>query len=119
MNMPTHSPIPFGLFELDQAGTVIHYSAPTEKDGGDAHEGIVGRDFFREVAPAAELKELKSRFLRFMTFGDAVERFSISFPLNREVIKVQIVLARITEHSDGEDKRLALVRIMPDGQSSS
>src|SRR5918912_2136673 len=113
MNNATLSTIPFGLFELDSAGTVIHYSAATEKERDASADDIVGRDFFREIAPAPELKELKSRFLRFMTFGDAVERFSSSFPLEGDIIKVQIALARVTEHENGDERRLALVRIMP------
>jgi photoactive yellow protein len=112
------SSIPFGLFELDAAGTIVHYSPPTE-ERDSSQNVIVGRDFFKDIAPMHELKDLKSRFLSFMTFGDSVERFSMSFPAERSIIKVQIVLARIFEHSNDERKRLALVRIMPDEQTSS
>lgn len=116
MNSMMTSSIPFGLFELDAAGTIVHYSPPTDGTGDGFQNGIVGSDFFKDVVPMHELKELKSRFLRFMTFGDSVERFSMSFPIERSVVKVQIVLARIFEYSSERRKRLALVRIMPDEQ---
>jgi photoactive yellow protein len=114
MNNMMTSSIPFGMFELDAAGTIVHYSPSTEEERDGSPNGIVGSDFFKDVAPLHELKDLKSRFLSFMTFGDSVERFSMSFPLEQNVVKVQIVLARIIEHSGGESKRLALIRIMPD-----
>lgn len=119
MNSMMTSSIPFGLFELDAAGTIVHYSPPTEDKGDGSQNGIVGSDFFKDVAPMNELKDLKSRFLRFMAFGDSVERFSMSFPVERSVVKIQIVLARVFEYSSEQRKRLALVRIMPDDQTSS
>jgi photoactive yellow protein len=113
------SSMPFGLFELDEAGTIVQYSPPTEEARNGSQNGIVGSDFFKDVAPMHELKDLKSRFLRFMTFGDSVERFSMSFPVERSVVKVQIILARIFENSNDERKRFALVRIMPDELTAS
>jgi photoactive yellow protein len=110
--------IPYGLFELDEAGTVVHYSPPTEKNKNGLPDGVVGRNFFREIAPLPELHALKSRFLSFMAFGDSVERFSVSFAHGQEVIKIQIALARVTERSEVGSKRFALVRLMPDASFS-
>ena len=105
--------IPYGLFELDEAGTVVHYSPPTEKSNG-SQENVLGRNFFREIAPVPELHALKSRFLSFMAFGDSVERFSVSFAHGQKVVKIQIALARVTERSEVGSKRFALVRLMPE-----
>jgi photoactive yellow protein len=104
--------IPYGLFELDEAGTIVHYSPPTEKNNNG--DGVVGRNFFRDIVPLPELKDLKSRFLSFMAFGDAVERFSASFTHEQGMVKVQIALARVTERSATGSKKFALVRLMPD-----
>lgn len=106
--------IPYGLFELDEAGTVVHYSPPTEKNHNGFKDAVVGRNFFKDIAPLPELQNLKSRFLTFMAFGDSVERFSVSFPFGEEVVKIQIALARVTERSEVGSKRFALVRLMPD-----
>lgn len=106
--------IPYGLFELDESARVVHYSSPTEKEAVRDAPKIVGRNFFEELLPVAELNNLKNRFLRFMADGDAVERFSLSFRLDGEVVKVQVALARVTEGSQGGNRRFALIRIMPE-----
>ncbi|MGA9997932.1 MAG: hypothetical protein WBP93_21135 [Pyrinomonadaceae bacterium] len=105
--------VPYGLIELDAVGTVIRYSPAREQRAQDARS-IVGQNFFNEVAPFAEVKELKSRFLSFMAFGDAIQRFTIKVPLEEQGIKIQILLARITEQTERGRERLALVRLMPD-----
>ena len=106
---------PFGLMELDGSGRVIRYSPASEKES-DAHpaDEVVGRNFFRDIAPVEETAELKGRFLAFMTFGDSVQRVTVRFPHNHNIIKAQIVMARVSEQKDTGRERLALVRLMPD-----
>jgi photoactive yellow protein len=105
--------LPFGLLELDAAGTVIRYSPAAEQNAPAHSQDIVGRNFFTEVAPCEQVNEVKSRFLAFMAFGDAVQKFSITCPGEDESVKIQIMLARVTELLDERRERLALVRIMP------
>lgn len=105
--------IPYGLIELDTVGTVVRYSPASEQSAHDA-PNIVGRNFFNEVAPFAEVKELKGRFLSFMALGDAIERLTIKVPFNEQSLKIQILLARITEQTERGRERLALVRLMPE-----
>jgi photoactive yellow protein len=106
--------IPFGLFELNAAGVVVHYSPPTEDKTEAATHRIVGRDFFADLAALTEVGELKDRFHKFMADGAAVERFSLSFPYRQGSIKVQIVMAHLTEKSERGRERFALVRLMPE-----
>jgi hypothetical protein len=79
---------------------------------------VVGRNFFKDIAPLPELHDLKNRFLSFMAFGDSVERFSVSFPFGQGAVKIQIALARVTERTEVGSKRFALVRLMPDAPLS-
>lgn len=113
------SQIPFGMFELDAAGTVIHYSPAAEEKRDTLAIGVVGRNFFGELIPFAPVEELKGRFLRFMADGDSVERFTISFPHNHSSIKVQIVMAHLTEKSEKGRERFALIRLMPEKQATA
>jgi photoactive yellow protein len=105
---------PFGLMELDGTGRVIRYSPASEKQSDTPAYEIIGQDFFKDIAPVGEVAEFKGRFLAFMAFGDSVQRLTIRFSYEHLVIKAQIVLARITDHIETEDERLALVRLMPD-----
>jgi photoactive yellow protein len=117
--MSDNTQIHFGMFELDAAGTVLHYSPAAEEKRDALANAIVGRNFFSELSTIAQIEELKGRFLRFMADGDSVERFTISFPYNHNSIKVQIVMAHLTEKSENGRERFALVRLMPESQPTA
>jgi photoactive yellow protein len=106
--------LPFGLFELDAAGTVIRYSPAAETAPPVEARDVWGRNFFTEVAPVEQVVGFRLRFHSFMASGQAVERFTTTFAHEQQNIKVQIMMAHITEKSNEERKRLALVRIMPE-----
>lgn len=106
--------IPFGLFELDAQGTVIRYSPASETAPAFAARDLWGRNFFTEIAPVEQVIGFRLRFHSFMADGQAVERFTTTFAHGEQNIKVQIMLAHITEKSEERRKRLALVRIMPE-----
>lgn len=108
------SEFPFGVLELDGAGTVVSFSpADDAAAGAGAAREVVGHNFFEEIAPVEEMLNFKGRFLAFMAFGDSVERHTFSFPLNGFVVAGQILLARLTDHADIGGQRLALVRLTP------
>ena len=106
--------LPFGLFELDSAGTVIRYSPASEAAPVVEAKDIWGRNFFTEIAPVEQVVGFRLRFYSFMASGQAVERFTTTFAHGKQKVRVQIMLAHITEKSEDGRKRLALVRIMPE-----
>jgi photoactive yellow protein len=106
--------LPFGLLELDVAGTVVHYSPASEQNPRVKSNDVLGRDFFTEVMTASEIKDQQARFRLFMAQGQTVDRFSATISSEEGQIKVQIILARILDKSKGVTQRLALVRIMPE-----
>ncbi|HEY0385756.1 MAG TPA: hypothetical protein VGC64_07070 [Pyrinomonadaceae bacterium] len=111
----TPSPtLPFGLLELNAAGSVIRYSPAAEQNSPVQAQDVIGHNFFTEVAPCQQLSEVKSRFLAFMAFGDDVQKISIVCPVEQMNVKIQIMLARLHEKHDSGRERLALVRIMPE-----
>jgi photoactive yellow protein len=108
------SEFPFGVLELDGAGTVVSFSPDDDAGAGErAARGVVGHNFFEEIAPVEELQSFKGRFLAFMAFGDSIERYSFSFPLDGFVVAGQILLARLADRADLGGQRLALVRLTP------
>ncbi|HEX8422795.1 MAG TPA: hypothetical protein VF634_05250 [Pyrinomonadaceae bacterium] len=107
-------PLPFGLFELDAAGTVIRYSPASERAPAFEARDVWGRNFFTEIAPVEQVVGFRLRFHSFMANGQAVERFTTTFAHGEQNIKVQIMMAHITENAENVRKRLALVRIMPE-----
>ena len=108
------SDFPFGLLELDGAGTVVSFSPADEDSSAElAAREVVGHNFFEEIAPVEEMLNFKGRFLAFMAFGDSVERYNFSFPLNDFVVAGQILMARLADRAEVGGQRLALVRLTP------
>lgn len=111
-NQTSLNKLPFGLLELDAYGTVVRYSPASEQSPKVKSDDILGRNFFTEVMPAAEIKNHQDRFHLFMAQGQTVDKFSTTFSSEEGQIKVQIMLARILNDSQGIAQRLALVRVM-------
>jgi photoactive yellow protein len=106
--------LPFGLLELDAGETVVRYSPASEQSPKVKLDDILGRNFFTEVLPTPEIKDQQARFRFFMAQGQTRDQFSTTFQTEEGQIKVQILLARLTENSEHGCERLALVRIMPE-----
>jgi photoactive yellow protein len=115
----TISFLPFGLLELDASGTVIRYSPASEQHSEVLAKDVLGRNFFKEVVPVEQVSDFQSRFKLFMSHGESIQRFSSVFSSEQGQVKVQILLARITEKSEHGRERLALVRIMPETNRAS
>ena len=114
MNISSHSRLPFGLLELDTSGAVIRYSPASERNSDVKAQDVLGRHFFTEVVSNDQVKDFQARFQLFMAHGQTVDRFSTVFDSEEGQIKVQILLARISEKTAQGSERLALVRIMPE-----
>ena len=72
--------LPFGIIQLDERGVILHYntfeSRLTQLSPGE----VIGRDFFREVAPCADVQEFRGRFVEGVARQRLDERFRYHFP---------------------------------------
>ena len=106
---------PFGLLELDGAGTVVRFTPASGEGAADGQpREVVGHDFFEDIAPVEELRRLKGRFLAFMAFGDTDQRLDVTFPYRGFIVSAHILLTRLADRAELGGTRLALVRFMPD-----
>jgi photoactive yellow protein len=106
--------LPFGLVELDEAGTVIYYKHDRE-DGVDAQAPeLVGRNFFTDVRPVAETEGFKNQIRGFRQSHAPSRSFSYSFNLGGFVLSVRVLLARIHEQSPQGGRDSVLVHIRKD-----
>ena len=111
---PSRPSIPFGLFELDAEGAVVRYSAPLGDNSGVIGADILGLNFFTEVVPVEQFADFRDRFNDFMARGQSVDRFMAKFTHGPHKVRVQVMMAHITERSEEGRRRLALVRMMPE-----
>ena len=73
--------LPFGLIAVDLDGTIAQYNAYESRLARLAKERVIGRNFFRDVAPCTAVKEFRGRFERFAgEEGDGAESFDFAFP---------------------------------------
>jgi photoactive yellow protein len=113
-NLSSETELPFGLLELDAAGTVLRYAPALEQSPKAKADHLLGHNFFTEVLPSPEIKDCHARFRLFMEQSQITDKFSTTFLSEQGPVKVQIMLARILEKSAQGVERLALVRIMPE-----
>ena len=54
--------LPFGVIQMDRSGTVLHYNSTESRYSGLSRERVLGRHFFREVAPCSNNHRVAGRY---------------------------------------------------------
>ncbi len=73
--------LPFGLISVDHQGTIEQYNAYESRMARLSKERVVGRNFFRDVAPCTAVQAFMGRFERFANeSGEGAESFDYVFP---------------------------------------
>ncbi|HYR28187.1 MAG TPA: PAS domain-containing protein [Thermoanaerobaculia bacterium] len=88
--------LPFGAIQLDEEGVVLSYNKAEEKISGRKASEVVGKHFFRDVAPCTRVK----RF--FGAFQAGVERrelnevfdFTFRFPTGPREVRIRMIYSR-------------------------
>lgn len=101
----------FGLFELDDAGTVLYSRVDHGGSNGTNGSNLTGHNFFKEILPCENREELKRRIRRFVTSEVQVDNFIFNCRINNDSMVVRIMLARISERTGGEKTKSILVHI--------
>jgi len=68
--------LPFGAIRLDKDGKVLSYNAAEAKLTGRDPQRVIGRNFFKEVAPCTNVQEFAGRFRE----GVAKKKMHVIFP---------------------------------------
>jgi hypothetical protein len=93
------TPIPYGLMELDEAGTVLHYK-PEDRGLFVKPEGeIVGSNFFTDIAAIAGAKDFQHHIKEFRRGHAPAQSFTYIFELKHRRFPVRVLLARTHERS--------------------
>jgi photoactive yellow protein len=90
--------LPFGLIAVSADGTIEQYNAYESKLARLPKERVIGRNFFRDVAPCTAVRDFQGRFERFVSEGgDGAESFDFVFlfPFGRQ--RVNITFLRSTK----------------------
>jgi hypothetical protein len=92
--------VPFGLLELDAAGTVLYYRPDGQEDEDMDASTLVGRNLLTEVVPINDAREFRDRLYSFR-WGDApADSFNFTFCLEEGCVLVKVLLAHIREQTE-------------------
>jgi photoactive yellow protein len=93
--------LPFGLIAVDPSGTITRYNAYESRLARLEKERVIGRNFFRDVAPCTAVKEFQGRFERFAAEpGDGAESFDFTFAFAFGQQFVNITFLRSVKNPD-------------------
>jgi photoactive yellow protein len=92
------NPLPVGLLELDEKGTVINFR-PSKEDTTLTQVNIIGYNLFTEIEPFAEAKEFQDRIKSFTANLTPADSFHFTFKFNHRHLPVKVLLARIKRRS--------------------
>jgi photoactive yellow protein len=84
--------LPQGTIQLDPFGKILQYNLSEERRANLKREDVVGRNFFREVAPCTDVKEFHGRFIRGVRKKSLHEIFRYHFPFPKNPTDVSIIL---------------------------
>ena len=76
--------LPYGVIQVDAEGIVLRYNAYEESLSGLVRQKVVGRNFFKQIAPCTDMQEFYGRFREGVAAGElhCTFRFHFSFKKN-------------------------------------
>ena len=86
--------LPFGFIRLDAAGNVVAYNTAESALSGLPRQGVLGRNFFREIAPCTCVEEFEGMLREMMTRTKAERKqieFLFKFKKNAEMVSIVMI----------------------------
>jgi photoactive yellow protein len=84
--------LPFGAIQLDRDGTILQFNEYEANLSNRRAPETVGRNFFRDVAPCADVREFHGRFRDGVARGELHESFDYHFAFRMAPRKVRVTL---------------------------
>ena len=96
----------FGAVELDREGRILRYNAAEADISGRDQAGMVGRDFFADVAPCTRGEAFEGRFRAGVKTGKMDVQFT--YVLDHEMDATEV---RVRMHTvEGKDTYWVLIK---------
>jgi photoactive yellow protein len=86
--------LPFGAIRLDDSGVVCAYNAYESQLTGLAPDIVLGRNFFRDVAPCTNNALFRGTFERGLAAGRLDHLFPYTFTYRMRPVNVKVHLVR-------------------------
>ena len=96
LSIRTLDKLPFGVIHLNRHGEIIAFNEAEERFSGHSRESVVGRNFF-DVAPCADVKEFRGRFLDFLDGTSLAESFDYTYYFSGRAVAVTLTFLRANQ----------------------
>jgi photoactive yellow protein len=89
--------LPFGVIELNRDGVIISFNQAEEGLSRRSKVDAIGRNFFTEVAPCADVQDFRGRFDEFLTKDSLSENFDYVYYFGSRAVAVMITFLRVNQ----------------------
>ena len=80
----------FGAIQLDGTGKILQYNSAEGDITGRDPKSVIGKNFFRDVAPCTDSKEFRGRFEEGVKSGSLNAMFEYTFDYQMKPTKVKV-----------------------------
>lgn len=80
----------FGAIELDSSGKILRYNAAEGDITGRSPQEVIGKNFFKDVAPCTDRPEFRGKFDEGVKSGNLNSMFEYVFDYNMKPTKVKV-----------------------------
>ena len=80
----------FGAIQLDSNGKILQYNSAEGDITGRDPKSVIGKNFFKEVAPCTDSPEFEGRFREGVKNGDLNTMFEYTFDYKMAATKVKV-----------------------------
>jgi photoactive yellow protein len=88
--------LPYGAIVIETDGTIVAYNEYETRLSHFKREAVIGKNFFRDVAPCTAVQAFEGRMRTFMKTTDRVsESFDYFFPFPHGAVTVEITFLRL------------------------
>lgn len=90
--------LPFGVIQLDPHGVILSYNKTEERISGRQARDVVGKNFFRDVAPCTHVKRFHGAFESGVQRGalNEVFDFTFRFPQGTREVRIRMIYSGAT-----------------------
>jgi len=90
--------LPFGAIVIDPDGTIREYNEYETRLSHFERTAVIGKNFFRDVAPCTAVQNFEGRLRSFLKTSDRVsESFDYFFPFHHGGVTVEITFLRLRQ----------------------
>lgn len=88
--------MPFGAIVVEYDGTIVAYNQYEARLARKDRDRVIGKNFFRDVAPCTAVQAFEGRMRTFITTKDVVsESFDYFFPFSHGSVDVTITFLKL------------------------